>query len=200
MRKEICRRHHAFQRRLQNLQVVNPLVERIGGLSNRLTARRDQPKLISLVNAIAFLRQMQKPVKQYQQVNYIEVDETDLKIAAGLVKDLFSPANAEISRPARDLLTFLDAMRKQGRKSGPSGYGEEFSFSRREVREFARWERTRVHRYLRELVELEFVHRDRSRRGAAERYTLSWDGDLTFGAPETLMPFEDLQPKDSAAA
>jgi hypothetical protein len=66
------------------------------------------------------------------------------------------------------------------------------TFTRREIREFAKWERTRVHRYLRELLDLEFVVRDRSRRGATERYALVWNGDLTFGGAETVMPFEDL--------
>ena len=192
IREAICRRHHAFQRILQPLHVINPLVDRLSGLSNRLTARRDQPKLLYLVNAIAFLRQMQKPVKQYHKVNYIEVDEADLKIAATLVQDLFSPANTEISRPARELLVVLDVMRTAARKAGTcASNGEEFLFTRREVREFAKWERTRVHRYLRELVDLEFVTRDRSRRGSTERYALVWDGDLTFGHVERIMPFDE---------
>lgn len=198
VRKEICRRHHAFQRLLQPVRVVNPLVDRLGRMTNRLTARRDQPKLLGLVAAIAFLRQMQKPVKQYQNTHYIEVDEQDLRILAGMVRELFSPANAEISRPARDLLALLDAMRKDAGKAGKGAV--DFTFSRREVREFAKWERTRVHRYLNELVNLEFVIRDRSRRGATERYTLEWDGDVTFGAQETLLPFEDLAGGGKGAA
>ena len=191
IRSAICRRHHAFQRLLQPLHVINPLVDRLAGLSNRLTARRDHLKLIGLVNAVAFLRQRQKTVKQYHKINYIEVDEADLKIASGLVRELFSPANAEISRPARELLVVLDAMRTAAREAGAlPAHGEEFLFTRREVREYARWERTRVHRYLRELLDLELVLRDRNRRGITDRYLLAWNGDLTFGQTDRILPFD----------
>ncbi|HSH95459.1 MAG TPA: hypothetical protein VK968_15050 [Roseimicrobium sp.] len=194
-RKTIYRRHHAFQRLLQPIHVINPLVQRMRGMSNRLTARRDQPKLLGLVNAVAFLRQMTKPVKQHGTLTYIEVDEVDLRIAADLLHVLTGPGSQEVSRPARELLGVLMRMRKQsGATSG------EFGFTRRQVREFAQWERTRVHRYLAELLDLEYVLRDRSRRGTTDRYILAWDGEKSFGEADNILPFDNLRPSPSKAA
>ena len=195
-RKTIYRRHHAFQRLLQPIHVINPLVQRMVGMSNRLTARRDQLKLLSLVNAVAFLRQMTKPVKQHGTLNYIEVDEADLRIAAELIHALMGPGTQEVSRPARELLGVLMRMRKQsGETSG------EFTFTRRQVREFAHWERTRVHRYLAELLDLEYVLRDRTRRGTTDRYILAWDGEKSFGrAIDNILPFDGLHSSPSKTA
>ena len=198
VRKVICRRHHAFQRLLQPLHVINPLVQRMRGMSTRLTARRDQPKLLGLVNAVAFLRQMTKAVKQHQTLNYIEVDEVDLRIAAELLKVLTGPGSQDVSRPARELLAVLVRMKKQAGDS--AGATDEFRFTRRQVREFAQWERTRVHRYLAELIDLEYVLRERNRRGTTDRYLLAWDGEKAFGdSTDNILPFDNLRPLSRAA-
>lgn len=201
-RAAIYRRHHAFQRLLQPLRVINPLAHRLAGLSNRLTARRDQPKLLGLVNAVAFLRQMVKPIKQHGTIHYIEVDEEDLKIAAGLIHALTGPGAQEVSRPARELLAILVRMKKAAR-DGDAAFAPDgaFTFTRREVREFAGWERTRVHRYLAELLDLEYVVRDRSRRGTTDRYILAWEGEHSFGPTDNVLPFDGLcRPEPAAAA
>ena len=71
-----------------------------------------------------------------------------------------------------------------------------FFFSRRCVREFAGWTNARVHRYLSELVELEYVVTERGGNGVLHRYALAWDGRgqdggkflLGLKAPEELRP------------
>jgi len=73
---------------------------------------------------------------------------------------------------------------------------ENFSFSRREAREFAGWAHARVYRYLRELVELEYVVIEGGRNGVLHRYSLAWDGQgkdggkffLGLKSPEQLRP------------
>jgi hypothetical protein len=195
IRKVIYRRHHAFQRLLQPIHVINPLVQRMVGMSNRLTARRDQPKLLGLVNAVAFLRQMTKPVKQHGSLSYIEVDETDLRIAAELIRTIVAPGSQEVSSPARELLAVLVRMKKQ---TGDATSGQ-LVFTRRQIREFARWERTRVHRYLAELIDLEYVLRDRSRRGMTDRYILAWEGEKAFGETDNVLPFDGLSQAPRAA-
>lgn len=54
------RRHHNFQRLLKPLRVVNPFGEQLRYDDDRLQGRRDQPKYLRLIRAVAFLRQMQK--------------------------------------------------------------------------------------------------------------------------------------------
>jgi hypothetical protein len=51
-----------------------------------------------------------------------------------------------------------------------------FSFSRRDIREFTGWANARVHRYLKELLDFEYVVMDYGRNGVACRYRLLWDG------------------------
>lgn len=189
VKKVIYRRHHAFQRLLQPLHVVNPLVARLSGMGNRLTARRDQPKILALLHAVAFLRQFAKETKQHAGINYIDVDAEDLRIATELLKTLLGPGHGETSKPAHELLRVLIQMRKAA-GGGSIAEDGEFTFTRRQVREFAKWERTRVHRYLAELLDLEYVLRDRSRRGMAERYTLAWVGEVSFAPSDSVLPFD----------
>lgn len=191
-RAAIYRRHHAFQRLLRPLLVLNPHAARLCGMQSQITARRDQPKLLGLVSAVAFLRQMAKPIKQHGATSYVEVDEADLKIASDLLRALLTPGSHDLSRPALELLRTLDRMRKaavSSRNANAAGGPREFSFTRRQVREFAGWERSRVHRYLSELSDAEYVLRDRGRRGLAERYVLAWDGDAGWGTPSSIFPF-----------
>ena len=55
-------------------------------------------------------------------------------------------------------------------------------FSRREIREYAGWSNSRVHRYLQELVDLEYVLVAGGRNGATYRYRLAYDGEGKDGA------------------
>ncbi len=50
------------------------------------------------------------------------------------------------------------------------------AFTRREIREFTGWSNARVHRYLQELIELEFVLMEHGRNGVLHRYRLAYDG------------------------
>ncbi len=50
------------------------------------------------------------------------------------------------------------------------------TFSRRDIREFSGWAHTRVHRYLKELIELEYVIQESGRNGTMCRYRLAYEG------------------------
>jgi hypothetical protein len=188
----IRRRHHAFQRLLQPLAVVNPLVDRLTFSDRKLTSRRDQPKILQLIAATAFLRQMQKTIKTIGGVNYIEVDEEDLAIARPLIAELAAFNLSDQSHPGAELLRILDEMRRQARThptSEPAGGSVPFVFTRRQIREFSGWEHTRVHRYLRELITLEYVVPQNARRGVAHTYSLEWQKPKTDTNPGFGLPF-----------
>jgi hypothetical protein len=103
--KAIERRHHAFQRILQPVRVIISNPEKISCTDDRLNSRRDFPKILKLIKAIAFLRQMQKQVKQGEGLNYIEVDDYDLSLAQSLIRRLFGTRHLrEVSQPSRDLV------------------------------------------------------------------------------------------------
>jgi hypothetical protein len=172
-RKVIERRHYAFQRLLQSIRVVIKQPQKIICTENRLNSRRDFPKVLRLIEAIAFLRQMQKEVKQGDGFNYIEVDDYDLALAQPLIHRLFGSRQLrEISQPSRELLLALHRMREAGSQVVNSA--GDFTFTRRELREQSGMANTSLHRCLHELEQFEFIARDTSSRRRPLRYTLEW--------------------------
>ena len=182
----ILKKHRNFQRLLKPVAVVNPFADRLTYGDDRLQGRRDQPKYLNLIKAVAFLRQMQKDVRQTQRngsaVAFVEVDIEDVRVANKLAHEILGRSLDELSRPGRSLLLLLDEMveqiverlKKENDEHAPSRTA--VSFTRREIREATGWAHTRVHRYLRELIELEYVLIDTGRNGTLCRYRLAYEG------------------------
>ena len=182
----ILKRHRNFQRLLQPLAVVNPFADRLAYGDDRLQGRRDQPKYLNLIRAVAFLRQMQKQVEHTQRngesVPYVLVDVEDVRVANTLAHEILGRSLDELSRPGRSLLLLLDEMveqiagrlKKEAEENRPSRTA--VTFTRREIREATGWAHTRVHRYLKELVDLEYVLIDTGRNGTLCRYRLAYEG------------------------
>ena len=179
--------HRNFQRLLRPLAVVNPYASALSYGDTRLQARRDQPKYLNLIKAVAFLRQMQKPVRTWVQngrgVEYIEVDLDDIRIANELAVELLARSLDELSHPARSLLEQLETLADTRLAAGgdPEAGRLSVSFTRREVREFSGWSNYRVHTHLKELVEYEYVQVDAGRNGVTGRYRLVCDGRTDDG-------------------
>lgn len=178
--------HRNFQRLLKPVAVVNPYADRLTYADDRLQGRRDQPKYLNLIKAVAFLRQMQKETlyakRNGEAVPYIEVDLEDVRIANKLAHEILGHSLDELSRPGRALLLLLDEMvektAERHKKDGDEHIPKRTSitFSRRDIREFSGWAHTRVHRYLKELIELEYVIQDSGRNGSVCRYRLAYEG------------------------
>jgi len=182
----ILKRHRNFQRLLKPLSIVNPFADRLTYGDDRLQGRRDQPKYLNLIKAVAFLRQMQKEVSHTRRngeaVPYVLIDVEDVRIANKLAHEILGRSLDELSRPGRSLLLQLDEMVEKTverlNKDNPdhSPNRTAVSFTRREIREFSGWAHTRVHRYLKELVDLEYVLIDSGRNGSLCRYRLAYEG------------------------
>jgi len=184
--------HRNFQRLLKPLAVVNPFADRLTYGDDRLQGRRDQPKYLNLIKSVAFLRQMRKEVLFAQRngtaVPYVTVDLDDVRIANKLAHEVLGRSLDELSRPGRALLLLLDEMveKTATELEKTSGISPEASsgrpsrcsvrFTRREIREATGWAHTRVHRYLKELIELEYVLLDSGRNGTLCRYRLAYEG------------------------
>lgn len=197
----ILSKHRNFQRLLKPLAVINPYGDQLRYGDDRLQGRRDQPKYLNLIKAIAFLRQMQKPVKSFgnngSSFDYIEADREDIRLANELAHEILGHSLDELSRPGRDLLMQLDAMVAARLKEKPNeeaGESRRFSigFTRREIREFTGWANARVHRYLKELADLEYVLVDSGRNGVTCRYRLAWDGQGKDGK-RFVLGLKDVQ-------
>ena len=192
----VLRKHRNFQRLLKPMAVKNPFAGQLAYGDDRLQGRRDQPKYLNLIKAIAFLRQMQKEVFYEQRngsaVAAIAVDVDDIRLANKLADEILGHSLDELSRPARDLLMLIEALagarlkdqqERDKAAAGASAYGGEskakpsdIPFSRREIREFAGWTNTRLHIHLKELVDFEYIVIEAGRNGMPFRYRLAWEG------------------------
>lgn len=192
----VLQKHRNFQRLLKPLAVVNPYADQLSYGDDRLQGRRDQPKYLNLIKTVSFLRQMQKPVKLWgingQARPYIEVEREDIRLANQLATELLGHSLDELSRPSFELLMLLEKMargqsaeaakKESSHSSRCSGGPHASGFSRREIREFTGWSNARVHRYLKELVELEYVLIENGRNGLLHRYRLAYDGQGKDGS------------------
>ena len=176
-------RHRNFQRLLRPVAVVNAFAPSLAFGDYRLQARRDQPKYLSLIDAVAVLRQMSKSVHEPAADTsrghpWVEVDLTDIEIATELVNETMGTSLGELSLPSRNLLRLLQDMltARRPRRSVHHLPDETLTFTRREVREFTGWSTWRIHTYLQELVECEYVLRVSGRHGCRHRYELAYDG------------------------
>lgn len=198
-RPDILRRQHAFQRLLQPVRVVNPLVRQVEFDDDSVSARRELPKRLRLVQAVAFVRQMQKPVKHLGQVAYVEVDEVDLKIARDLMQELFAHHLAELSPMALGLLRQLSRMRTEAHKvAPPADPSDPFMFTCRQARDFTGMPNSSLHRHLKELCAFEFAVREFGRRGQTCLYRLDWE-EPAVGLP-TGFPPPSQNPDQRASA
>jgi len=193
LREAILKRHHAFQRLLKPLPVVNPFEPLLSYAEDRLAVRRDHPKYLHLILVVTFLHQMQRPVKHDSEsgVDYVETSLDDIAIANELATALFGQTLGELSRPSRELLKsirqMVDAMeRKETQGAGSTVAGGTATFNRRAVREFTGWSDYQVKIHIQQLEDLEYLVPLTGRRGQPFCYRLAWEGEGSEG--ERFMP------------
>ena len=182
----VLRKHRNFQRLLKPVAVKNPYAAQLSYGDDRLQGRRDQPKYLNLIKAIAFLRQMQKEIfyenRDGAAVAYVKADPDDIVLANRLAHEIMGHSLDELSRPGSDLLMQLEELAKERLKpllkESPDSKARttDFSFSRRDIREFTGWSNTRLHVHLKELVDFEYIVVETGRNGMPFRYRLAWEG------------------------
>jgi DNA primase catalytic core len=169
-REAILRRHHALQRLLKPVVVVNPFEPFLSYPDEQLLVRRDHPKYLHLILAVTFLHQLQRTVKQDAQLgDYLETTLDDIAIANDLAHQLFGHSLDDLSRPSRDLLQLVS---DYVAKKAAGGSVDKVSFNRRELREAFQWGDTRLRIHLEELVEMEYVVPLSGRFGQTYQYRL----------------------------
>jgi hypothetical protein len=134
--------------------------------------RRDQPKYLNLILAVAFLHQLQRPIKTHPVLgDYIEATLADIAIANDLATELFGASLDDLSAPGRRLAGQLSdyvAKRAAEKRQG----WEKVEFGRRDLREALHWSDTRLRVHLGELIRLEYVQPLGGANGTAYRYRL----------------------------
>jgi hypothetical protein len=170
-----------FQRLLKSYRIVLPdtIAQRLDYADERLEARRGHKRFLSLIQAVAHLRQLTKPIQHFSETGldfeYIEVDETDVDVAVRIFATLYGHTLDDLKAPSKELLFLLNDMVNQ--TASTAAERKRCTFTRREVLEFApHWSKTRLHLYLTELTEHELVAKVSGKKNCLEHYRLLWDG------------------------
>ena len=178
---DVLTRHHALQRSLRRVKVVNPFepllayAEDLSG-QDRLVMRRENPKYLHLILCVTFLYQMQRTVKEHPELGeYIETTLDDIAVANEIASGLFGHSLDELSRPSRELLKLIRDFVEQ-KAAHEQCEREAVGFTRREVREYCGWSDYQIKARIKQLEELEYLAPSSGRRGQLFAYRLAWDG------------------------
>ena len=176
-REAVLAKHHALQRLLEPVAVVNPFEPLLSYGDDRLAFRRDHPKYLNLILAVTFLHQMQRPRKHDPELgDYIETTLDDIAIANELAHQLFGQSQDDLSFPSRQLLGLVGdyvSRRAVELKAEP----DKVEFTRRELREAIKWTEARLRLHLGELMRLEYVGAASGRFGQQFLHRLLVDPD-----------------------
>jgi DNA primase catalytic core len=187
----ILKRHHAFQRMLRPLKIINPFEPLLSYPDESLLVRRDQPKYLNLILAVTFLYQLQRPMQNDAELgDYIETTLDDIAIANELAHQLFGHSLDDLSRPSRELLelTYQYVCRQAATKKT-----NDVTFNRRELREAFKWGDTRLRTHLDELVEMEYLVPLSGRFGQTYHYRLQYEPEQHAQAGKFLAGIKSVE-------
>jgi DNA primase catalytic core len=175
----VTRKHHAVQRMLKNLAVVNPYSKYLSYPSHSLRARRDHKKYLGLIRAVAFLHQYQREVKTVEvegkPVEYIEVTLGDIETANRLANVVLGQSMDELAKPSRTLLSLIYKMVKEQTEANNAPIDEIF-FTRRMIREYTGWTDWQIRAHIKQLEELEYIGARIGSIGKEYSYILNYQG------------------------
>lgn len=167
--------HHNIQRLIRPLKVVNPYVEQLSYPAEHLIARREQNKYLTLIDSIALLHQYQREVKEAYsgdiQVDYVEVQPSDIELANDLAKSVLWRSFDEMAPPARGCLEAIKEL-YQKRADEMGADLENVALSRREIRQAIGWTDWQVRIYCQKLVDLEYLYLINNGNGRPSLYKL----------------------------
>ena len=179
----IIARHHAAQRLLRPLLIVNPFAAHLDFPRALIRTRRDHERFVDLIACVCFLRQYQKETRRSRdaqsavEVEYVECDIVDYRIAYTIMTGgVMSSTYAEIPRA---MAAFYDELRElfraRARQSGLKAV--EVGLTQREIRKGIDWVGGEsAKKYLRRLVSLEYLQLSHGgERGMRNSYQLVAD-------------------------
>jgi hypothetical protein len=193
--ESVQRLHHNAQRLLRPLEVVNPYVEYLTYPADRLLHRREQKKYLTLINAIALLRQHQREIKRAvsgnAELEYVEVTLDDIALAGELAREVLGRSLDELSAPVRGMYGELQQLFRQRADELHSEIGD-VQLSRREIRDTTGWSDWQVRAYCKQLVEMEYLYQVSGANGKRFVYGLAWHGEINENAA-TLNGLVDVE-------
>jgi DNA primase catalytic core len=177
--EQVIRKHHAAQRLLRPLAVVNPFGQYLTYPGNFLRTRRDHRKYLGLIRTVAFLRQHQRKVLKTdvagETLEYVEVTLEDIDLANRLADEVLGQSLDDLAKPSRTLLSGIcEMVRDLADDQGiPS---EEVWFNRRMIREHTGWTDWQIRAHIKQLEEMEYLYVRVGSRGKEYAYALNYQG------------------------
>ncbi len=201
---KVIAKHHAAQRLLEPLVVLNPYAQQLEFPVHSLRARRDHKKYLMLIKVVAFLHQHQRPIREAerggQRFRYLEVTREDIAKANKLAMQALSASQDELSAPARNLLRHIHVMVRahcEAQEVPPAHY----TFTRRHIREATGWTEWQVRTHAKELEDLEYIRARNGTWGREYLYELA-DTELCEPLAERRLVLTDpatlVEPRESA--
>jgi hypothetical protein len=176
--------HQAAQSLLKPLAVVNPYAERLTFRSEPTRMRRDNAKYLTLIEAIAFLHQYQRPTRSYRDpgdasgapIDYVEVTLDDIALANRLAHEVLGRSLDELPPQTRRVLGLITGYVDEQAQRQAIERGQ-VRFTRRDIRPLCGVTDTALRLHLERLVELEYLLVQRGGFGSRFVYELAYDGD-----------------------
>lgn len=172
--------HRNIQRLLKTVVVVNPYAPRLTFPTSRLESRREFEKYLSMIEAVAFLRQYQKEVKKMAcnggELEYIEVEPKDIEEANALIAEILGTSADELSGPSRELIKKIQEMAETRSKEMEIDITA-YRFNRRDIREYTGWSDNQIKAHIKQLEDLQYLLVKQGERGKLYRYELAGTGE-----------------------
>jgi len=176
---KIIVKHQNAQRLLQSIAVVNNYSPHLTYTQDSLFTRRDNQKYLNLIKAICFLHQYQREKKTLnhdgQVLDYIEVTLDDIDRANRIANEVLGQSLDDLTAPARRLLLLIHEMVEKACKREKTEVSE-YTFSRRQIREYTQWSDWQIKAHIKELEEMEYIYSRMGTRGKEYIYEIRYQG------------------------
>jgi DNA primase catalytic core len=187
--ESIRQRHQNAQRLLRPLAVVNPYAEDLTFLDDRTRMRRDHAKYLTLIEAIALLRQHQREIKTLRRggtvIEYIEVTLEDIALANRLAHEVLGRSLDELPPQTRRVLGLVETFVTE-RMQQQALLRSDVRFTRRELRNRCGMSDAAIRVHLERLVAMEYVRIVAGKNGQRFEYELLFDGALERSGPQMM--------------
>ena len=195
LRPQIIKKHIISQSLLKPVRIYNPYAKYIQFPTHKALFRRSQPYFLLLIKTICYWRQYQKQPalkdNPYtgEKEEWFECDLIDYELARTLFlqNNLLSYVE-DLPQPLVDLYESIREMVLKKAQDNDLSVVET-SFIQREVREIARLSNESIKKYLRKLVDYEYLQLIAGRRhGTRFSYKLREDAPINQVNPASIIP------------
>jgi len=172
---DIIELHHDFQRLLRPLEVKNPYARLLRIQAERQSARRDNMRLLGIIQVITLLRQMQRKMLHHPDGGaYIESTVEDVLDGVQLAAQYLGRSLDELPANTCDFLKMFHARVQElarERKMEP----EQIHLSRMDLARLTGLSPGQAYRHLKQLVEMEYVWA-LPQKNRTHLYQMRWEG------------------------